>query len=81
MKFSDIIESIISRKIVLRLGAFGLAILLWVFIVSSEMYEMVMTVPIEVRNLSEQKALREEVPERAQVRFEEQVGHFLKLYY
>ncbi len=31
---------------------------------------MVLTVPIEVRNLSEQKALREEVPERAQVRFE-----------
>ncbi len=70
MKFSDIIESISSRKIVLRLGAFGLAILLWVFIVSSETYEMVITVPIEVRNLSEQKALREEVPERAQVRFE-----------
>ncbi|MFC1565729.1 YbbR-like domain-containing protein [Candidatus Neomarinimicrobiota bacterium] len=70
MKFPDIIESIISRKIVLRLGAFGLAILLWVFIVSSEMYEMVIAVPIEVRNLSEQKALREEVPERAQVRFE-----------
>jgi YbbR domain-containing protein len=70
MKFSDIIESTISRKIVLRLGAFGLAILLWVFIVSSETYEMVIAVPIEVRNLSEQKALREEVPERAQVRFE-----------
>jgi YbbR domain-containing protein len=70
MKFSDIIESIISRKIILRLGAFGLAILLWVFIVSSEMYEMVIAIPIEVRNLSEQKALREDVPERAQVRFE-----------
>lgn len=70
MKFSDIFESIASRKIGLRLGAFGLAVILWVFIVSSDMYEMVMTVPIEVRNLSEQKALREEVPKRAQVRFE-----------
>lgn len=70
MKISDILESITSRKIGLRLGAFGLAIILWVFIVSSETYEMVLTVPIEVRNLSEQKALREEVPERAQVRFE-----------
>ena len=70
MKFSDIIESIVSRKFILRLGAFGLAILLWVFIVSSEMYEMVISVPIEVRNLSEQKALREKVPERALVRFE-----------
>jgi YbbR domain-containing protein len=70
MKFSDIFESIASRKIGLRLGAFGLAIILWIFIVSSETYEMVLTVPIEVRNLSEQKALREEVPEVAQVRFE-----------
>ena len=70
MKFFDIIESLVSRKIILRLGAFGLAILLWVFIVSGEMYEMVITVPIEVRNLSEQKALREKVPEIAQVRFE-----------
>ena len=70
MKFSDIIESVTSRKIGLRLGAFGLAIILWFFIVSSEMYVMVLTVPIEVRNLSEQKALREEVPELAQVRFE-----------
>ncbi len=70
MKFSDILELIARRKIGLRLGAFVLAIILWVFIVSSETYEMVLTVPIEVRNLSEQKALREEFPERAQVRFE-----------
>lgn len=70
MKFSDIIESLVSRNIVLQLGAFGLATLLWVFIVSGEMYEMVITVPIEVRNLSEQKALREKVPEIAHVRFE-----------
>lgn len=56
MKISDILESITSRKIGLRLGAFGLAIILWVFIVSSEMYEMVLTVPIEVRNLSERNS-------------------------
>ncbi len=70
MKFSDIIESIVSRKIGLRLGAFGLAVLLWLFIVSSGMYEMVMTMPVEVRNLNAQKALREEVPELVHVRFE-----------
>ena len=70
MKYSDIIELITSRKIGLRFGAFGLAFLLWVFIVSSEKYEMVLTIPIEVRNLSEQKALREEVPASAQVRFD-----------
>ena len=70
MKFSDIIEFFTSRKFGLWSGAFGLAFLLWVFIVSSENYEVVISVPIEVRNLSEQKALREEVPETAQVRFE-----------
>ncbi|MEE8340561.1 MAG: hypothetical protein V3R52_00525 [Candidatus Neomarinimicrobiota bacterium] len=70
MKFSDILELIASRKIGLRLGALGLAIILWVFIVSNETYEMVLTVPIEVRNLSDQKALREEVPKLAQVRFD-----------
>jgi len=69
MKFSDIIEIFTSRKFGLWVGAFGLAFLLWVFIVSSENYEMVMSVPIEVRNLNEQKALREKVPEFADVRF------------
>ncbi len=70
MKFSGIIEAFTSRKFGLWLGAFGLASLLWVFIVSSEIYEMTVTMPIEVRNLSEQKALREEVPKTAEVRFE-----------
>ena len=70
MKFSDITEIFTSRKFGLWLGAFGLAFLLWVFIVSSENYKMTVAVPIEVRNLSEQKALREEVPKYANVRFE-----------
>ena len=70
MKFSGIIEAFTSRKFGLWLGAFGLAFLLWVFIVSSEIYEMTVIMPIEVRNLSEQKALREEVPKTAEVRFE-----------
>lgn len=70
MKFSGILEIFTSRKFGLWLGAFGLAFLLWVFIVSNENYQMVMSIPIEVRNLSEQKALREKVPESAQVRFE-----------
>jgi len=69
MKFSDFIEYITNQKIGLRFGAFGLAILLWVFIVSGEPYEMVLKIPIEVRNLNEQKAMREKVPEFAQVRF------------
>lgn len=57
------------QRIVLQLGAFALAIVLWVFVTSSDQYMMVMKIPMEVRNLSAQKALREEVPETARVRF------------
>lgn len=69
MKYSGLIEFLKHRKFVLRLGAIGLAILLWLFVISSENYLMTMSVPIEVRNLSTQKALLEEVPHSAQVKF------------
>ena len=52
----------------MRLGAVGLAILLWVFVVSENEYSMVIDMPIEARNLSAQKAHKKEVPEYAQVR-------------
>jgi len=52
----------------MRTGAAGLALLLWVFVVSENEYIMVMDVPIEARNLSAQKAHKKEVPEYAQVR-------------
>jgi hypothetical protein len=52
----------------MRLGAVGLAILLWVFVVSDNEYSMVIDMPIEARNLSAQKAHKKEVPEYAQVR-------------
>ena len=52
----------------MRLGAVGLALLLWVFVVSENEYTMVIDMPIEARNLSAQKAHRKEVPEYAQVR-------------
>jgi len=57
------------QKLVLRLGALGLAALLWVFVVSDNQYTMVLEIPIEARNLSAKKALKEEVPEFAQARF------------
>lgn len=53
----------------MRLGAVGLALLLWVFVVSENEYSMVIDMPIEARNLSAQKAHKKEVPEHAQVRF------------
>lgn len=52
----------------MRVGSIGLAILLWFFVISENTYSLVMNMPIEVRNLPAQKALKEEVPEAAQVR-------------
>jgi len=52
----------------MRIGSIGLAILLWFFVVSENTYNMVINMPIEVRNLPAQRALNEEVPEAAQVR-------------
>ncbi|MFQ6676854.1 MAG: YbbR-like domain-containing protein [Fidelibacterota bacterium] len=51
-----------------RLQAIGLALLLWVFVVSENDYTLVMDMPIKARNLSAQKAHKKEVPEYAQVR-------------
>lgn len=52
----------------MRFGAVGLAIFLWIFVVSGNEYFMVIAMPIEARNLSAQKAHKKEVPEYAQVR-------------
>ena len=50
------------------MGAFGLALLLWVFVVSENEYTLVLDLPIEARNLNVQKAHKEEVPSSASVR-------------
>ena len=62
------IESIFSQRILLPLGPLALAIILWIFVVSENEYTMIMDLPIEARNLSEQKAHKEEVPKIASVR-------------
>jgi len=59
-----------KESLLLRAGSISLAIVLWAFVVSNNQYSMVIEVPIEVRNLSEHKVLREEVPEIAKVKFE-----------
>jgi len=56
------------KSLGMRLGAVGLALLLWVFVVSENEYTMIIDMPIEARNLSAQKAHKKEVPENAQVR-------------
>jgi len=68
MKLKNPTGTIPSQKLVLGLGSTGLAILLWFFVVSGNVYVMSFEMPIEARNLSKQKAHREEVPRTATVR-------------
>ena len=46
----------------IRLGSICLAGLLWIFVISDNLYLMVVDMPIEARNLPEQSALKKEVP-------------------
>jgi YbbR domain-containing protein len=62
------IELLFGEKIPLFMGAFGLALLLWIFVVSENKYTLVLDLPIEARNLNAQKAHKEEVPPSASVR-------------
>ena len=54
-------------KIVFPVGAFFLAVLLWLFVVSGNNYTMMLEMPIEARNLNAQKTYLEEVPDYASV--------------
>tara|TARA_B100001027_G_scaffold216212_1_gene191913 strand:+ start:1079 stop:2050 length:972 start_codon:yes stop_codon:yes gene_type:complete len=62
------IESLIGQKLSLLFGALGLALLLWIFVVSQDEYTLILDLPIEARNLNVQKAHKEEVPPNASVR-------------
>ena len=68
MKLNKPIESLIGQKLSLLFGAFGLALLLWIFVFSENEYTLILDLPIEARNLSVQKAHKEEVPPSALVR-------------
>ena len=70
MKESNFITFINSKQLGARLGAFGLAIFLWLFVVSNNYYSTIINIPIEVRNLNERKkAYKKEIPQIAKVRF------------
>ena len=56
------------QKMGIRFGAISLACLLWIFVISENMYLMVVDMPIEARNLPARHALKEEVPKYAKVR-------------
>ena len=68
MKLNKPIESLIGQKLSLLFGALGLALLLWIFVVSQNEYTLILDLPIEARNLNVQKAHKEEVPPTASVR-------------
>ena len=55
------------KNIAFPVGAFLLAVLLWLFVVSGEQYTMMLDLPIEARNLNSQKTYLEEVPGYASV--------------
>ena len=55
------------QNVFFPIGAFCLAVVLWVFVISGEQYTMILELPIEARNLNVQKAYLEEVPQYASV--------------
>ena len=55
------------HNIFFPIGAFSLATLLWLFVISGDQYTMILDLPIEARNLNAQKTYLKEVPEYASV--------------
>jgi len=55
-------KSITFQRVKIYSRAFGVAIFLWIFVVSNNEYEILFEFPIEARNLNSQKAHKEELP-------------------
>ena len=72
MKIKEYKKNIYSfflwQNLSIRLGAAGLAFLLWLFVMSENEYTITTEIPIEVRNLPAQLVLDEKVPKFAEVR-------------
>ena len=69
MKKSNFITFLSQKQFGSRAGALGLAVFLWMFVVSNNDYVTIMNVPIEVRNLNERKrAYKKEIPQSIKVR-------------
>jgi len=61
------VSSSFFNNIFFPVGAFFLAVLLWLFVISGNNYTMMLDMPIEARNLNAQKTYLEEVPGFASV--------------
>lgn len=55
-------KSITFQRAKIYSRAFGVAVFLWIFVVSNNEYEILFEFPIEARNLNSQKAHKEELP-------------------
>ena len=55
------------RNLFFPIGAFSLAVLLWLFVISGDQYTIILDIPIEARNLNAQKTYLREVPKFASV--------------
>jgi len=55
------------QNVFFPIGAFCLAVVLWIFVISGEQYTTILELPIEARNLNVQKTYLEEVPQYASV--------------
>ncbi|UCH63303.1 MAG: hypothetical protein JSU77_02280 [Fidelibacterota bacterium] len=65
---------------VYKLVAVGLAVILWFFSISNSQFEANAEFPIEIRNIQEGKALGEETPQTATLRFKGTGRALAKLY-
>lgn len=63
-----------------KVAALGLAVVLWFFSISNSQFEADVTLPIEIRNMRAGKALGEEAPRTATVRFRSTGRSLAKLY-
>ena len=63
----NIQAALIKKNLMLPFGAFMMALLVWIFVISNNEYSMKVDIPIEARNLNAQRAHKEEVPEHASI--------------
>jgi len=68
------------HNIFFPIGAFSLATLLWLFVISGDQYTMLLDIPIEARNLNAQKTYLKEVPKYASVMLKGQGRDLFKSY-
>ncbi len=68
-KFLTSVGKFFKRDMSIKLGSFVLAVLLWLFVVTSNAYVYQLEIPLRIINVQEDKTLAEEVPETVTVQF------------